>query len=317
MISRNQDPALAECPDFTSDEYREARADFMEGSMTVFQAAQLLKKAWLANQKIEAARWNRRVEEEAVEEEVVSTRRAEEAACTLVQEEVDREEARQEDRKKNPSKIDKGLYCAMYYFTAGGLDMAKKVGAYVDESMVLIMDGTGGMTWIPAIVKRDPGSFKEDQDLTCEEFSGAIPRMLLAMQRSNWPADRVKALAGFWGSLLSHPLRVLIDPMVIKTLLLYQVEQRFTRHNAIPIEGKGWRIDKISEMLIQRAANDVYKKQREKTNKPLRAKYLRARSPGAIHEMLSLVAVSRITYPVSHTLFLFPSPPVFNPNPVS
>ncbi|KIJ34376.1 hypothetical protein M422DRAFT_263514 [Sphaerobolus stellatus SS14] len=103
MISRNQDPALAECPDFTSDKYREARADFVEGSVTEIQAAQLLKKAWLTNQKIEAARWNRRVEEEAVEEEVANTRRAEEAARTLVQEEVDRE-ARQEDRKKNPSK---------------------------------------------------------------------------------------------------------------------------------------------------------------------------------------------------------------------
>ncbi|KIJ34108.1 hypothetical protein M422DRAFT_144065, partial [Sphaerobolus stellatus SS14] len=202
------DPALAECPDFTSDEYREARADFVEGSVTEIQAAQLLKKAWLTNQKIEAARWNRRVEEEAMEEEVANTKRAEEAARTLVQEEMDREEVRREDRKKNPSKyvpipnrppptlraeivapyaqrrIDKGLYCEMYYFTAEGLDVAKKVGAYIGESMdvtVPIMDGTGGMTWIPAIAKRDPGSFKEDQNLTWEEFSGAIPRMLLAM----------------------------------------------------------------------------------------------------------------------------------------
>ncbi|KIJ49736.1 hypothetical protein M422DRAFT_160302 [Sphaerobolus stellatus SS14] len=224
MISKDQDPALEECPDFASDEYREARVEFMEGTITEIQVTQILK-VW----SIESSRWNRRAEEEAVEQVIANTRRAEEATRMLAQEEADREEVRREDRKKNLSKyvpipkrppptlcpeivapyaqrrIDKGLYCKMYYFMVEGLDAAKKVGAYVDESMVPVTDGAGSMAWIPAIVKRDLGSFKEDQNLTWEEFSGAIPCMLLAMQRASWPADRIKALARFWGSLLSHP----------------------------------------------------------------------------------------------------------------
>ncbi|KIJ28217.1 hypothetical protein M422DRAFT_126628, partial [Sphaerobolus stellatus SS14] len=199
------DPALVECPDFASQEYGEARATFMDETITEVQAAQILRRAWLANQMAESRRWNRIMEEEAVEEEIANTKRIEEAARIRLQEEADREEAKREDRKKNPSKyvpipnrppptlrseivapyaqrrMDKGLYCEMYYFTAEGLDAAKKVGAYADESMVPVTDGAGAMTWIPAIAKRDPGSFKEDQDLTWEEFSGAIPRMLLAM----------------------------------------------------------------------------------------------------------------------------------------
>ncbi|KIJ54596.1 hypothetical protein M422DRAFT_153126, partial [Sphaerobolus stellatus SS14] len=205
MVSSTRDPALMECPDFTSEEYAEVRESFVDGTVTEMQAAQMLRRVWAANQKFEVTRWNRRLEEEAVEVEADIARRAEEAARRLVQEAEDREELRWEDRKKNPSKfvpipdrlppilrpeivalyaqrrMDKGLYCEVYYFTAEGLDAAKKVGAYVDESMVPITDGTGGMTWISAIAKREPGSFKEDQELTWEEFSGAVPHMLLAM----------------------------------------------------------------------------------------------------------------------------------------
>ncbi|KIJ54196.1 hypothetical protein M422DRAFT_221727 [Sphaerobolus stellatus SS14] len=296
MVNLTQDPASLACPDFTSDEYAGARAGLMEGSTTEAQAADLLRKVWVVNQKRDVARWDKRIADEAADEAATLMRRTENLARVAQQEVVDREEAWREDKKKNPSKyvpipnrppptlrpeiiapyaqrrIDKGLYCEMYYFTAEGLDAVKKVGSYVDESMVPVTDGAGGMNWIPAIAKRDPGSFKEDQDLTWDQFSGAVPRMLLALQRVKGPAERVEALAGFWGKLLSHPLRISIDPLATKTLLLYQAQQRFAWYEAIPIEGKGWNLNEISEVLMQRAADDVYRTQREELDKALRAK---------------------------------------------
>ncbi|KIJ48227.1 hypothetical protein M422DRAFT_205651, partial [Sphaerobolus stellatus SS14] len=169
--------------------------------------------------------------------------------------------------------MEKGRYCEMWYFTAEGLNAAKKSGAYADsEGDVLITDSSGGMAWIPAVAKRDLGSFKEDRELTWEEFAAAVPRMLLAMQRAHWPEDRMQLLAGFWGNLMSHPLRVSIDPLASRTLLLYQAEQREAWHLAL-LEGREWDLADISTVLMQKAGDDTYRSQREETDRAMTAKW--------------------------------------------
>ncbi|KIJ50600.1 hypothetical protein M422DRAFT_159427, partial [Sphaerobolus stellatus SS14] len=206
MVNLNQDPVLLPHPDFSSDEYAEARAEFVEGTMTDAGAAELLGRVWVANRKIESLKWKRHREEAAAEEAAAARRRAEEIIRQAEVELTEKEETRREDRKKNPTKytpvpmlppptlareilapyaqrmMEKGRYCEMWYFTAEGLNAAKQSGAYVDsEGVVPVIDTSGGMAWISATAKRDPGSFKEDQELTWEEFAAAVPRMLLAM----------------------------------------------------------------------------------------------------------------------------------------
>ncbi|KIJ57088.1 hypothetical protein M422DRAFT_23203 [Sphaerobolus stellatus SS14] len=296
MVGLVQDPSTVPRPDFTSDDYAEARADFISDTVTDAEAANLLERVWKSNQKIDAAKWRRAVNEAASEEAASLRRRAEAGAQKVEQDAADREELRREDKKKNPNKyipipvrapptqhleiispyaqrmINAGKYCEMWYFTPEGLDAAKNRKTYTDdESLVPSIDSSGNTTWMPAAAKREPGTFREDKDLTWDEFSGAVPRMLLAMQRAHWPEDRKNALAGFWGNLMSHPLRTSIDPLAVKTLLLYQAEQRKRWHDAIPGLGGGWSLNEISDVLMRNAADDVYRTHREELDAALRA----------------------------------------------
>ncbi|KIJ46910.1 hypothetical protein M422DRAFT_226577 [Sphaerobolus stellatus SS14] len=298
MVGLVQDPSTVPRPDFTSDDYAETRADFISDKVTDAEAANLLERVWKSNQKIDAAKWRCAVNEAASEEAASLRRRAEAGAQKAEQDAADREALRREDKKKNPNKyipipvrapptqhleiispytqrmINAGKYCEMWYFTSEGLDAAKNCKTYIDdESLVPSIDSSGNTMWMPAATKWEPGTFREDKDLTWDEFSGVVPHMLLAMQRAHWPEDRKNVLAGFWGNLMSHPLPTSIDPLAVKTLLHYQAEQHKHWHDAIPGLGGGWSLNEISDVLMCNAADDVYRTHREELDAALRAQW--------------------------------------------
>ncbi|KIJ47420.1 hypothetical protein M422DRAFT_248821 [Sphaerobolus stellatus SS14] len=133
----------------------------------------------------------------------------------------------------------------------GDLNAVKKSDAYVDsEGVVPIIDGSDGMAYIPAVVKHSLGSFKEDHELMWE-FSATILCMLLAMQHACWLEDRMEALAGFWGNLMSHLLWVSIHPLASKTLLLYQAEKWEAWHLEL-LEAIGCNLADISSVSCRR-----------------------------------------------------------------
>ncbi|KIJ48312.1 hypothetical protein M422DRAFT_247633 [Sphaerobolus stellatus SS14] len=195
-------------------------------------AVTLLAKVWKANQRIEAEKWKKANEEAAVAEEERLRVFAEDDASRITQDTIDQEEALRVDKKKYPNK-----YSLIYMHDPPiqhpdipwreGLDAAKTTaGQALDEGLQPVIDPiTGGSTWIMASAKRDTGSFKRDEDLTWDEFAGAVPRMLLAMQHARWPTECITLMAKFWGSILSHSLRLSTDPIDERTLLFYQVQQ--------------------------------------------------------------------------------------------
>ncbi|KIJ23661.1 hypothetical protein M422DRAFT_275716 [Sphaerobolus stellatus SS14] len=97
------------------------------------------------------------------------------------------EELLQEDKKKN--KLERGFYVKLSYFTKEGLQAARKTAGHTeDEALFPIVDSdTRATSWVPTTSKRGTYSFKDDDDLSWEEFTIAATRMLLTFQTTKWP----------------------------------------------------------------------------------------------------------------------------------
>ncbi|KIJ22824.1 hypothetical protein M422DRAFT_140320, partial [Sphaerobolus stellatus SS14] len=198
----------AACPDFASAEYTAARLVFISDDVTEVDAVSILQKAWTANDLIERTRRQRQEAEEAAmasaEAAVEAQRRIDEQAVQEAQEAADADDVLQEDKKKNRAKyanipmhdpptvraeiispyaqrkLERGFYVELSYFTKEGLKAARKAAGHAeDEAMLPIIDSvSGAMSWVPAAAKRESFSFKDDEELSWEEFTIAAPRML-------------------------------------------------------------------------------------------------------------------------------------------
>ncbi|KIJ46996.1 hypothetical protein M422DRAFT_126399, partial [Sphaerobolus stellatus SS14] len=148
MVELTQNPTYLTHPDFTADKYAEARQSFTSMEITDRAAAEILEKAWLANQKIESVRWRRVREEEAAKESESLRQAVEEVTRIAAKEVTDREEAIRTDKKKYPNKytpiamgpppthrpdipsayaqrkLKEGVYLEMWYLSCEGLDAA-------------------------------------------------------------------------------------------------------------------------------------------------------------------------------------------------
>ncbi|KIJ35231.1 hypothetical protein M422DRAFT_262612 [Sphaerobolus stellatus SS14] len=234
MVQLSENPATRVCPDFTIDEHAEDLSEFISEGITDAAAAALLARAWKANQRTEAEEWRKANEEAAVAEEERLQAFAEDNASRLAQDALDQEEAFPINMRDPPNqrpdipcvyalkRLKEGVYLELYYLGCEGLDAAKTTaGQALDEGLQPVIDPvTGGSTWIAASAKRDTNSFKRDEDLTWDEFAGAVPRMLLTMQNARWPAEHITMMVKFWGNILSHSLRLSTDPIDERTLLL-------------------------------------------------------------------------------------------------
>ena len=159
----HSNPALSECPDFASPTYAEARAPLVNLQVNEAQAIQLLRAVWSAGNEADKLRWQVQCEEDEasrLEQACVHS----EAETLKAQAEIDKAEAiRKEEIKKNKSKyipipdrdvpsvarvvasnyassrMDKGLYVELWYYTNTGLDEAFRNSNTVDnEAMIMV-----------------------------------------------------------------------------------------------------------------------------------------------------------------------------------
>ncbi|KIJ52922.1 hypothetical protein M422DRAFT_775986, partial [Sphaerobolus stellatus SS14] len=222
MVSSTRPSADLVCPNFVSTEYTAARQVFMSDEVTEAGAVSILQKAWTANELIDRTRQQRQEVAAAAtafaEEAVETQRRTDETELQEAKEAADAEDTLQEDMKKNRAKyatipmrdpptvraeiisqyaqrkLQRGFYVELSYFTREGLQAARKTAGHAeDEAMLPIVDPVSGSTsWVPAVAKREAFSFKDDEDLSWEEFTIAAPRMLLAFQHAKWPESRIE-----------------------------------------------------------------------------------------------------------------------------
>ena len=283
------DPVEACCPNFRTNEYAEARRDLTTNGASEDDAIKFLEPTWKVTHRVTIVRELRKREERDAREAEEIRQRNEIEVQRVRDAELEEEEARKEEGKKNcqkffpipdvpppavdqdiitpytQRKLDKGHYVEIYYFTNEGLEDAKKSAGHAeDETMNPIFDPlTNAMSWVPAAAKRDTKSCKDDEDLSIKQLSVAISRMLVAIEAAGWDPVRIKMLATFWGSLLSHELRYSTDPLKVKAVIAYQASQRRLWHQSITAPKGAWNIGILSEDKMRKIVDEVYDKDRK------------------------------------------------------
>ena len=277
------DPAVLQCPDYTSEAYTPARAPFVNDNTTNEQAIQLLINVWTTGNNLERLQWQeQRQNDLAIKADEILHKQeaAEQRARTLAQEQ---DALRKDELKRNKTKyipipnrpmptiipvfasnyatkkMDKGHYLELWYYTNEGLDDAMRTNNTMDEdAMIISRNHNGSTSWVSAAASQNSSKVINDKDVPWEDFCQAVPRMILAMEEAGWPPERVHMLATFWGNLQVHKLRSSHDPLDQKALLLYQARQCRLWHLAIPSPQGAYDISIIDEQVMRKTKEEVY-----------------------------------------------------------
>ncbi|KAF8965575.1 hypothetical protein BDZ97DRAFT_1602459, partial [Flammula alnicola] len=191
------------CPDFTGPDFLQARTDFQSDTVTDAQAAEILEKAWKANNTSQRAIWQRRADDDAAAAKAIEEQAVQAEAARAEELAKDLEIARRDEIKKNKEKflpipdrpppshsvirvrpwalnrMSKGKYCPLWYWTPAGLDDSEH--DCIDDDAMVISHVDGISSFMPAASAKESRAAVADADLTWEEFSQAVPRYVLAM----------------------------------------------------------------------------------------------------------------------------------------
>jgi len=261
------DPGDLVCPNYTSAEHATLRLELISDTVDDAAAAALLSRVWKVNNNAAKLTWQRQIKDVARQATDELRLRAEIEADRIAALKKAQAEDEEEALKKNwakhvvipnrppplhpsiiPStyalcKLLKGEYLELHYFTNEGLADSRASASHGDdEAMLPVTDSAGGMSWIPVAAKRTATSFIPDRDLSWEQFSIAMLRMLKAMNNAKWVNQCISMLAVFWAALLNHPYRASALEVEKKCLLVYQAEQRMAWHQAIDTPEGAWDI---------------------------------------------------------------------------
>ncbi|KAI6110955.1 hypothetical protein EDD17DRAFT_1776021 [Pisolithus thermaeus] len=172
-----EDLNLAIRPDFSLEDFLNARQQLTNDVVDDDQAARILGTLWDIQNTKDA------VEELAEQQHCWQDK--EEAACT--------EECKKNKTKYTPvpdvevpsgpvniptpyatCKLKKGKYCELYFFTNAGLVEAESFNTSIDdEALMLLKSDNGQHVWVPASNARDKSAVIKDEDLTWEQFGEA------------------------------------------------------------------------------------------------------------------------------------------------
>jgi hypothetical protein len=285
-------PNIAQCPDYTLAIYQAIRTTFVTPTVDNEQAAVLLTNVWTAQNVIEIQQWQDQLDQDVAEAD--EARREAEEAEQIRRDELDkeREDQRKEEIKKNKSKfapipargvptrppviassiatrrMDKGDYIPLWYYSNAGLDDASKAFSILDEdALTLVRKEDGSSSLVPALSSKESRGVVEDHNLSWDDFCIAAPRMIQAMNRAEWPTERIVMMTEFWSNLNTHPFRSLRDPLDRNALLLYQSEQRKLWHQAINSPGHGYDLSQINEDLLRQTKDRLYWFERERKDR--------------------------------------------------
>ncbi|KAG1855953.1 hypothetical protein F4604DRAFT_1685611 [Suillus subluteus] len=271
-------------PDFTMEEFEDARAHLMNrGIANDDLAAEALETIWTLDNDTAKDVWANQVETEL--------RRTHEAQCLAVEQEQECQQAledelttaRKEEHKKNKSKfipvsankipttpivipsnyavqkLKAGDYCELYYFTNKGLNEAKKNVLSTEARGMILLPGTDGQQmWVNADETHDSKvAITKDENLSWEELNEAALRIIIAMQQQEWPEDHINMHIAFWMALQNHRWCHATNPLKQRALLLYQSQQRRMWHLTAG-SPHGWSIAELNHELILEAREEIF-----------------------------------------------------------
>ncbi|KAG6825251.1 hypothetical protein H0H92_004282 [Tricholoma furcatifolium] len=276
------DPNTAVRPDFASEDYADARTALISADIDNDGAVAMLTKAWDAGNAAEKAIWARQVRADEEEAEAAARQAIDIQDQEDTQRRHEAETANAEERKKNRTKyielseapppitppeilptyattrLQKGQYVEMWYFTNEGIAGGLKHASSIDENaMTQAVDKDGSITWIPATASKALRDAKADRDLSWEQLLVASPRFLEAIHAAGWPEQRQRMMSNLFTRIQAHPRRYTNDPIDRRALLRYLCEQRQAWHLAIDTPTRGWDIGTLSERNILHAVETV------------------------------------------------------------
>ena len=234
------------CPDYLQQEFAEARLVFTVEGKSEEEAAIFLETIWQFNNARDIVKLDNQREAEAEASCLARENKTLEEERLRILREQEIETAKREERKKYKnkfvpipnrplsvtalllppqhalSKLRKGDYVPLHYFTNRGIREAEEDTASTeDDILTLVQSETGPIFQSTAAVKAKECKVK-DEHLTWEEFSQANYRMLNAMRQQDWPEERTTMVRDFWLALESHEWRHDPSEYRKRALLTYQ-----------------------------------------------------------------------------------------------
>ncbi|KIK91510.1 hypothetical protein PAXRUDRAFT_13759 [Paxillus rubicundulus Ve08.2h10] len=220
-------PHELEIPDYTMNEYAEARAMFTADGKSNAETALILANVWRFNNAHDCQLWDR--QQETLEE----VRLLEHARAVELEEqeravrEEEEELAKCEEHKKYKNKcapipdtplsdapiftpccyadakIRSGDYCPLKYYTNKGHGNNLSFPDLDDGTLTLIHSESGEVV-LQGAAEAKVKHCTLDEDLSWEEFSEANIRMLCDMERHSWDKTRIDMVCTFWIEIESH-----------------------------------------------------------------------------------------------------------------
>ncbi|KAF8164528.1 hypothetical protein BJ912DRAFT_257027, partial [Pholiota molesta] len=315
MPSLTQNPNDAVCPDYGSELHAATRAALITPSRDNAGAIAFLENAWRIQNEADKAAWQAQLDEEAA---VIAERQrlaseAEEAARLAAEEERIAEQ--REDERKNKAKyipipgaevtapdtapviispavrkkLKAGDWVALWHFTSAGLDeVTRDPGAADFDAVNLVRLDGNSIGWTSAHDLKKSRAVVDDADLSWDDFLQAAPRLLVAMQQSAWPKDRVDMFATFFGNIQLVALGTVRGDLEVRrrALLLYASEQRKQWHVCITSPDTAFNLSVINYTLLSRYVAQVHEaesaakeKARDARFEAMMSQFARGRSP--------------------------------------
>lgn len=284
-----RDPNEAVQPDFASEDYQAAHQALVSDNVSEEAAIALLSTAWAANNTAEKEIWERQRREEGELARDQERQEREESACMEEVRVAEEETARVEEKRRHKNKyteislapppttppeilstyattrLQKGLFVEMWYFTNEGLDYALKTSASTDDdTMVQTIDKDGNASWVTTAASKGAKAALDDRHLSWEQLLVAIPRFLDAIHVAGWTEQRQDMMTSLFTGLQAHPYRSSRDPLDRVALLRYLAEQRRLWHQAIDAGTGAWNIGTLSETLLRMANETVHRERRDR-----------------------------------------------------
>ncbi|KAF8834017.1 hypothetical protein BDN67DRAFT_870218, partial [Paxillus ammoniavirescens] len=229
MPLQMDNPNHAVQPNYTTDEFADARQRLINDHTNDDQAAAILTNIWAYNNEKDKQRWTARLAEEAQATEEAERRAAEEAAQRQLELEEEETQSLREERKNKAKfapirKAARADFCELWYFMNEGLAKAENSGSFTfdDSSMTLMQGPDGNHSFVASSIAKDKAVVIRDEDLTWEQFTEAAIRMLEAMKDHEWPDNRIEMHIKFWSALESHRWRHSCFAYHKWALLVYQ-----------------------------------------------------------------------------------------------
>ncbi|KAF8167640.1 hypothetical protein B0H34DRAFT_646739 [Crassisporium funariophilum] len=248
----SNDPNTLTCPDFSSEIYAQLRLMYITWNPDATDADEVLHLAdsWHTANGADKIAWNVQQALDRDNEAKLERQKQEDADLAAEKLRLNQETLRQDDMKKHKAKylpilhrdvpdqppilanasatckLNLGLYCKLYYWTNPGLSKAWSLAATTDNDALSLVLKDGATSLVPAAAARNSRTVKADKELTWDDFTVAIPRVIEAMERAGWQHEKVLMFAQFWTNLKNHPHASAFntDGLLRKSLLTYQDE---------------------------------------------------------------------------------------------